>query len=298
MSFALYVPTLDGAADPTASGVGWGIAENGWKGFLELVEKTAFPTPETRRPDVVLVHAPGIMPVYDGQRRIVMQGWSLARTGTVQHGGQIEPRLKLRDTLDLWSPLLAKLGCDGWLYLGQVTHPTTDAMWRAERYEWRHMVEDAMRLARRAGFAGVFIDATGNPRHEGSGNEWGPKNQALVELREIVRQSGLGLGVEAYPHARMEAWNQGAPAWLTLDAYRTQHPKATSERWGQADPDKHACAVVVDHYSGQPYALDDWSLAEELTANDCIVGVAWNQWARLAERMGPRPLALRSGGAR
>lgn len=248
------MPTGD--SDPRSPGMAPGHAE-----YVQIVERSAFSN-GLRRPNYFVLHCPGVCPLIEGDRQFVFHGFELAMTGTAHLGGAIPPHPRLVSELPLWGDFARRYGMEAWIYLGQLTHPLVEDYRQRDPARFQQMVASTFRLVRVAGFTGAFIDASGNPTLSGSSPPqlWGPRHPAIQLAVREANTAGVKLGVEAWPHARMEPVYAGAPVYMMPDAFETQHPLVTDNRWGQASSASHRSIVVVME-KGHPLRPLAWRVA-------------------------------------
>ncbi|MGL4514966.1 MAG: hypothetical protein ACRCT8_17925 [Lacipirellulaceae bacterium] len=282
--YALAAGMPDGDLDPTLTGLGW---RGDHALLIDLVERAALRN-GFRKPEYLVFHCPGVCPLIGGQRRFVFNGFELAITGTAHLGGQTPPTPRIVTELRLWGDLARRHGMRAWIYLGQLTHPSVEAYRLANPPRYQAMVRWTLQLVRDAGFTGAFIDASGNPQLEGAipSQVWGPDHPAIQLVVAEARNAGVQLGVEAWPHQRMEPVFGGTPVYLTHDAFESQHPLLAPHRWGQASSAGHR-SVVVTLQSGS----DLRRLAWRAHGVNGIIGVPYPEWERVAAEL--TPLSMR-----
>jgi hypothetical protein len=274
--YGISVGMPTGDRDPRSPGMASGHSE-----YLQLVERAAFSN-RLRRPNYFVLHCPGVCPLIEGDRQFVFNGFELAMTGTAHLGGAIPPSPRLVSELPLWGDFARRYGMEAWIYLGQLTHPLVDDYRQRDPVGFQRMVRSTFQLVHNAGFAGAFIDASGNPTLSGSSPPvlWGPTHPAIQLAVREANLAGVKLGVEAWPHARMEPVFAGAPVYLMPDAFESQHPLVTDNRWGQASADSHRSVVVVME-KGQPLRTLAWRVAR---ANG-MLAVPFHEWPQVAYEM-------------
>ena len=209
-----------------------------------------------------------------------LHGWEVMRDG----GYGLAPYPIAVDTPPLWGEFLAQHQMRGVLYLGSPYNPASRNYFLARPKQWREMVDWTLDLAKRSGFDLVAIDAL--VRH---GEGYGVDEPMRLYLLEQAEERGLRVVVEAWPHKKHESIFAGKPAWLTYDAFLTQHPKVAPHRWGQAPAESHLGLVVYGHWASRKQSFDA-KIAREIFDVGCLPVIDWDKWEQFADQLPAKEL--------
>lgn len=272
--YGIHVGT--GFDEISETGVGYGIEKVGHGSLVEKVENAI--DQSSRKPDFLMLHCFGAwIEDSQGNQQMELNGWEVMRDG----GYGLDPHPVAVETLPLWGEMLDRQEIPGVLYLGSPYNPASTEYFEARPEAWRQMADWTLRLAKESGFDYVAIDAI---VRYGEGK--GPDEPMRLFLLEQAERHGLQVVVEAWPHETHEPIFDGAPAWMTYRAFLSQHPLATSHRWGQASADDHTGLVVYSHLDEQLMPFDA-SVARQIVEADSLPVLDWDLWPKYAGDLPP-----------
>lgn len=260
-------------------------ARNGFGKLAEAVEKTLLATDNL--PGTLVVHSCGTDPNRsDGRFGDYGIDNYVELSREYQERNPTRPRHPLIDTLPVWGEVARRWELRLWLYVGGAQMPRFREM---ETWKLKDYITETVRIAKTAGFDGVFFDGSADVVSEGS---WVHNRYALRWARDKCELVDMRIGVESWPHAATSKIVPHAPAWVDvvrvlaepnkygateIGTWAQFHPGVSRTPWKQASSRDHGALVHVWHRPGQPYQLTP-ELAQRIVASGCVPAVPYQAW--------------------
>lgn len=294
--YIVFLGTLGSGTNARGHDVAHGIAENGWKPYVDREVQPLLDCPN--RPSRLLVHCVG--PAWPRMRKgrpsqieggLVIRWFEYDWPLTVAEGRLREdgrgrwPAMPayIRDFQATWRSVANGSRSGGrpikvYAYTGMIQTPWMEELRQEDPSEYRLRILEVASFFRDAGFAGIYVDAAADlnlpPDHEG-----------LRLLRDIATWPNFRVGVEAYPPARHDDATGPLPYYISSGTLRSQHPLFPGGELATWQSRLSRRGLVVWNWTwGQPYELTPPTAV--LTARmRGDIGVDWRKWCELAPNL-------------